>query len=116
MGAAILAAAPASAQTSAAYNAAETAPPAIAASGPVGGVLGSGGQRVATLAPAVGGEVLSLQVSQAAPVATGRQASASGIAFTGADVVTLLLIAVPLIALGLTLTRQGRPRQASSQT
>lgn len=121
IGAAIFAAAPASAQTSVAYNAAETSPPAISASGPVGAVLGSSGpagavlgsagQRVAT--PAVSGQVLSLQVGQPAPVATGGQASVSGLAFTGADVITLLLLAVPMIVLGMTLTRQARPRRAS---
>ena len=121
IGAAVFAAAPASAQTSA-YNAAETSPPAISGSGPVGAVLGSSGpagavlgsagQRLATPAPAVSGQVLSLQVRQSAPAATGGQASVSGLAFTGADVITLLLVAVPMIVLGLTLTRHARPRQA----
>lgn len=113
MGAALFIVGPASAQTSVAYNAAETAAPAISASAPVGGVLGSAGQRVATPAPAVSGQVLSLQVSAPAPVASGGQASVSGLAFTGADVITLLLLAVPMILVGLALTRHARPRHAS---
>ena len=110
--AAIFAAVPASAQTNT-YNAAETPPPAISTSGPVGEVLSTTGQRVVTPLPAVTGQVLSLQVTQPAPVITGGQASVSGLAFTGADIITLLLLALPLIAVGLVLTRQGRPRQAS---
>lgn len=113
IGAALFAAAPASAQTSRAYNASETTPPAISVSGPVGAVLGSAGQQVATPAPAVTGQVLSLQATQPAPVATGGQARVSGLAFTGADLITLLLLAVPLIVLGGILTRQGRPRHAA---
>lgn len=98
MGLAMLAAAPASAQTSA-YNAADVGLPTIAVPG---GVLSASGARV-----------LGLQISQPAPVATGGQASVSGLAFTGSDVITLLMIAIPLIVIGATLTRHARPRRAS---
>ena len=109
VGVAVFAASPASAQSNT-YNAAEVGPPAIAVQG---GVLGASGTRAAVPAPAVPGQVLSLQVSQPAPLATGGQASVSGLAFTGADVVTLLLMAVSMIVVGFTLTRRARPRRAS---
>lgn len=113
-GLAILAASPASAQ---AYNAADVGPPVIAAQGGAlaaqGGVLGASGARAIVPAAAPSSQVLGLQVSQPAPLATGGQASTSGLAFTGADVITLSVIAISLMVLGLTLTRQARPRQAS---
>ena len=105
LGLAVFAASPASAQT--AYNAAEVAPPGIAVTG---NVLSTSGVRVQ--APTGSAQVLSLQVSQANPVPTGGQARSTGLAFTGADLVSLLLIAVPLILVGLALTRQGRLRPA----
>jgi hypothetical protein len=104
LGVALLAAAPASAQT---YTG--VTPPAL------GAVLSSSG---GTTAGQVGqvlssqGQVLSSQVSQA-PLAVGAtQARSSGLAFTGADIATLVVMAGSLILGGAVLTRRARPRTA----
>ena len=95
-------AAPAHAQDARSYG----VTPASAA----GGVLASSGER-ATIVPtaAVPGQVLSLQVSGGGVGAT-RQANASGLAFTGTDIVTMALIGLSAMAVGVVLTRRARPR------
>ncbi len=59
----------------------------------------------------VQGQVLPLQVSSGA-VAGASRAPARGLALTGADVATLVLIGFAAVALGAVLTRRGRPRSA----
>ena len=73
----------------------------------VGGVLASSGERV-TIVPtaAVQGQVLSLQVSGG--VGASQQANAGGLAFTGADIGTMVLIGLSAMAVGVVLTRRAR--------
>lgn len=71
----------------------------------VGAGLANSGQGVAT-GPAV---VLPAQVSSA-PAPTGAvQAPVSRLALTGADILRLVLFAIPLILVGAVFTRQARP-------
>lgn len=99
-----LAAAPASAQEA---RYAGVNPPTA------GAVLASSGERV-TLVPtaAVQGQVLSLQVSGGGVAAT-QQARVGGLAFTGADIATTVLIGLSAMAVGVVLTRRARPRTSS---
>ena len=92
-----LAAAPAPAQP---YG---VTPPSAA-----GGVLASSGER-ATIVPtaAVPGQGLSLQVSGGG-VGARQQANAEGLAFTGADIATMVLMGLSAMAVGVVLTRRAR--------
>ncbi len=78
-----------------------------------GAVLASSGER-GTLVPtaAVQGQVLPLQVSGGG-VAAAQQANTSGLAFTGTDIVTMVLIGLSAMAVGVVLTRRARPRTTS---
>jgi hypothetical protein len=75
-------------------------PPAI------GNVLSNTGERSAS------GVVLPLQVSSGVVPAT-PQASVQGLAFTGADIVSLVVIALVAMTAGIVLTRRGRPRTSN---
>ena len=114
------AAMPASAQVDVRYTGPGLAVPTITPSGgpvggpPVGGVLSETGQR-----PAV-------QVSQPAPTqfvaaqlsggaAGNAQAPVRGLAFTGADIVTLVTIGFSALMLGIVLNRRARPRPLVKQ-
>ena len=70
---------------------------------PVGAVLSSADARPAAL---------PFQVSGSAATATPR-ASAQGLAFTGADIATLVTVALAAMTLGVVLTRRARPRAES---
>ena len=72
----------------------------------VGQVLSTSGQRTPVLASPQG-EVLASQVSSPA-AAAAPQAQVRSLALTGADIAGLVLIAVPLIALGAVITRSAR--------
>ncbi|HEX2047690.1 MAG TPA: hypothetical protein VHF27_08000 [Acidimicrobiales bacterium] len=65
--------------------------------------------QVATMG--VQGQVLPLQVSSGA-VAGASRAPVRGLAFTGADVATLVPVGFAAVTLGVVLTRRGRPRSA----
>jgi hypothetical protein len=80
----------------------------------LGGVLAETGQRpaaaVATPAPAAA-QVLPLQVGGA--VAAAQQAPVQGLAFTGADIASLVGIALAAIVLGTVLAHRARPSSAA---
>jgi hypothetical protein len=89
-----------------------------------GGVLASSGTRVTPPAALQGqgaqgqvlgaqGQVLPLQVSSGGVAAT-QQARVQGLAFTGADIATMVLLALSAMAVGVVLTRRGRPRTTST--
>jgi hypothetical protein len=90
-----LAASPALAQVERVYTG--VTPPSV------GNVLSITGERPAT------GNVLPLQVSSGV-VPGAPQASTRGLAFTGADVVSLVVLALVAMTVGVVLTRRGRPR------
>ncbi len=73
----------------------------------VGAVLSTSGERTPTA------QVLPLQVSGGG-VAAARQAPVRGLAFTGADIASMVVLALGAIALGAVLTRRGRPRSTTS--
>jgi hypothetical protein len=99
-----LASAPAWAQVERVYTG--VTPPVL------GGVLGQSGAAVpVTPAPASAQPVLPLQVSGAA-LAT-QQAPVQRLAFTGADVASLVAIALFAIAAGTVLARRARPRNVA---
>ncbi len=102
----IVAAAPAFAQVEGLYTGVN--PPVV------GGVLAASGER-ATVAPTAGvqGQVLSLQV-RGGGVAATQQARVEGLAFTGADIATMVLIGMSALAVGVVLTRRSRPRSTST--
>lgn len=80
----------------------------------LGGVLGESGQRPAvapTPAQAPGQQVLPLQVSS--PALATQQAPVQGLAFTGADVASLVVIALGAIIIGTVLARRARPRNVA---
>ena len=79
---------------------------------PAGSVLGSSGERVNVVPTAIQGQVLSLQVSGGGVAAT-QQARVGGLAFTGADIATMVLIGLSAMAVGVVLTRRARPRTSS---
>lgn len=97
-----LATAPAAAQVETLYTG--VTPPVV------GAVLANSGER-ATIVPtgAVQGQVLSLQV-RSGGVAGSQQARVEGLAFTGADIATMVLIGMSAMAVGVVLTRRARPR------
>lgn len=107
------AALPASAQVDVRYTGPGIAVPTITSPGgpgggdPGGGVLSASGQRPVA------------QVSQAAQLGGGvagtAQAPVRGLAFTGADVVTLVAIGLSALMLGLVLNRRARPRSVAKQ-
>ena len=99
-----LAAPPASAQVETVYTG--LAPPSV------GAVLSNTGQR--TVTPAVSPQVLPLQVSSGA-VAGTQQARVQGLAFTGADIVTLVAMGLSAIAIGVVLNRRARPRSTPQE-
>lgn len=78
-----------------------------------GAALAGSGER-GTIAPtaAVQGQVLPLQVSGGG-VSAARQGNASGLAFTGSDIVTMVLMGVSAMAVGFALTRRARLRTTS---
>ena len=71
----------------------------------------TGGVPVPRRTLGVQGQVLPLQVSGGA-VAGASRAPVQRLAFTGADVATLVLIGFAAVALGVVVTRRGRPRSA----
>lgn len=77
-----------------------------------GAVLGSSGERVNVVPTAIQGQVRSLQVSGGGVAAT-QQARVGGLAFTGADIATMVLIGLSAMAVGVFLTRRARPRTSS---
>ena len=70
-----------------------------------GDVLAGSGQRPVQSLPT---QVLPLQARGA--VAGTSQAQVQGLAFTGADIATLVMIALSAMTLGVVLTRRSRPR------
>lgn len=77
----------------------------------LGGVLADTGQRpaaVATPAPTAT-QILPLQTSGAV-AATTQQAPVQALAFTGADIVSLVGVALAAIVLGTVLAHRARPR------
>lgn len=123
LGFVMLATMPASAQVETLYTGGGARPPAIAApggggpgaasaAGPVGAVLSTSGGAPAGAVLATGGgravptQVLASQTSGA--VAATSQAPVQRLAFTGADIVTLVTIGLSLAALGVVLTRRAR--------
>jgi hypothetical protein len=80
----------------------------------LGGVLGESGERPAvsvTPAQTPTQQVLPLQVSGAAGAT--QQAPVQGLAFTGADVASLVVIALFAITVGTVLARRARPRNVA---
>ncbi len=101
-----LAASPALSQVEALYTGVR--PPVV------GNVLGtSGGTTPAGAVAALQGQVLPLQVSSGG-VGAVQQARVEGLAFTGADIVTMVAIAFCAMAVGVVLTRRARPNAVSS--
>ncbi len=101
-----LVAAPALAQVDALYTG--VTPPAV------GAVLAGSGERP-TVVPtaAVQGQVLPLQVSGGGVAAT-QQARVERLAFTGADIATMVLIGLSAMAVGVVLTRRARTGTTST--
>ena len=80
---------------------------------PAGRVLATTGERATVVPPgAVQGQGLSLQVSGGGVAAT--QQARGGLAFTGADIVTMVLMGLSAMAVGVVLTRRARPRTTTS--
>lgn len=96
---------PASAQVDVRYTGPGLAVPTITPSpGPVGAVLSETGQRPA------------LEVRQlSGGVAGTAQAPVQGLAFTGADIVSLVTIGLSALMLGVVLNRRARPRSLANQ-
>ena len=81
----------------------------VVGSGPAGGVLAASGQRTpAAVNEAVPTQVLASQVSGG--VAGTTQAPVQGLAFTGADIATLVTFGIVAIMVGVVLNRRARPR------
>jgi len=93
---------PASAQVDVRYTGPGLSVPTINAPGPVG-VLSETGERTQVLASQVGG------------VAGTAQAPVQGLAFTGADIVTLVTVGLVAIMLGAVLNRRSRPRSVATK-
>ena len=102
------AAMPASAQVDVRYTGPGVAVPTITPSGPVGAVLSETGQR-----PAAPPQVVTAQLGGG--VAGTAQAPVRGLAFTGADIVTLVTIGLSALMLGIVLNRRARPRSLAKQ-
>ena len=114
------AALPASAQVDVRYTGPGLAVPTIAdpggpvgggpvGGGPVGAVLSESGQRPVEEAS----QFVTTQLSGG--VAGTAQAPVRGLAFTGADIVTLVTIGLSALMLGVVLTRRARPRPLAKQ-
>jgi len=103
----LLSTTPASAQT---YTGVR--PPAL------GAVANSDGQRPATTPGAVsansGQRAVAAQVGTASTPVTGAQAPVSRLALTGTDIMSLVLLALPLIVVGAVLARRARPQRTLS--
>ena len=113
------AAMPASAQVDVRYTGPGLTVPTITPSGgpvgggPVGAVLSETGQRpVAQVTPAAPPQFVA-QLSGG--VAGTAQAPVQGLAFTGADIVTLVTIGLSALMLGIVLNRRARPRSLAKQ-
>jgi hypothetical protein len=80
----------------------------------VPGVLNSSGvgPGASPAAAASAGQILASQVSAQPAVAGSARAQGGGLAFTGGDVLSLAMFAIPLIAVGTVLVRRGRPQQS----
>ena len=84
----------------------------------VPGVLGNSGTRIGSGSGTGGSpaatnsarQVLASQVGSQPAVVGVARAQGGGLAFTGADVLSLAMIAIPLIAVGTVLIRRGRPQ------
>lgn len=100
------AAMPASAQVDVRYTGPALVVPTITpASAPVGAVLAETGER-----PPAPTQFVTAQLSGG--VAGTSQAPVQGLAFTGADIVSLVTIGLSALMLGLVLNRRARPRVA----
>ena len=111
-------------------NASGPAGGVLGASGPAGGVLGSAGGVVGSV-PAGGvlaasGQRTPVAVNEAVPtqvlasqvsggVAGTTQAPVQGLAFTGADIATLVTFGIVAIMVGVVLNRRARPRSLADQ-
>jgi len=100
---------PASAQVDVRYSGPALVVPAINAPDSVV-VLAEAGQRTAAPVPT---RVLASQASGG--VAGSAQAPVQGLAFTGADIVTLVTAGLVAIMLGIVLNRRARPRSLADQ-
>jgi hypothetical protein len=102
------AAMPASAQVDVRYTGPGVVVPTITPpSGPLGAVLSETGQRTETPP-----QFFTAQLSGG--VAGTAQARTEGLAFTGADIVTLVAIGLSALMLGLVLNRRARPRSVAN--
>lgn len=82
--------------------------------GPVGGVLSETGQRpVAQVTQVAPPQFVAAQLGGG--VAGTAQAPVRGLAFTGADIVTLVTIGLSALMLGIVLNRRARPRSLAKQ-
>lgn len=104
MGFVALAALPASAQVQAQTRYTGVTPPAINADG------GSGLGASAAGAPQAAQMPIQASQLRAEAVAAPAQARATGLAFTGADVAKLVMLAIPLIVAGMVINRRAQPR------
>ncbi len=75
--------------------------------GEIGAVLATGGQRAGAAPQAVPTQVLAAQGSTGS---VGAAAQIRGLAFTGADILTLVAIGISLTLVGAVLARRARPR------
>ena len=114
------AASPASAQVDVRYTGPGVVVPTIGSPGgpgasavPAGGVLASSGQRTLPVDESVPTRVLPSQVSGG--VTGTAQAPVQGLAFTGADIVTLVTFGLVATMVGIVLNRRARPRPLADQ-
>lgn len=87
-------------------------PPAVQGVLNNSGVGPGSGTEGSPAAGAPAGRILASQVSARPAVAASARAQGGGLAFTGADVLTLAMFAIPLIGVGTVLVRRGRPQQS----
>jgi hypothetical protein len=73
-----------------------------------GGVLGTGGTGATPAAATPAGQVLASRVSAPPAAVPSAQVQGGGLAFTGADVMSLIAMAIPLITVGALLVRRSR--------
>lgn len=113
-GFAVWGAMPASAQADLRYTGSGAALPTINSfGGPAGGALAASGQReAAAVSESVPSQVVTSQVSGVFETA---QAPMQGLAFTGADIVTLSTIGLVALSLGIILNRRARPSSLAKQ-
>ena len=106
---------PASAQVDVRYTGPGIVVPTITPpGGPVGGVLSETGQRpVAQVTQVAPPQFVAAQLGGG--VAGTAQAPVQGLAFTGADIVTLVTIGLSALMLGIVLNRRARPRSLAKQ-